>query len=85
MKYGPNADSDNVKKWDGLKRAYYVAMGWDEETAIPLKETLDELDLPDVKQALYGLIARAELKSPKRTMKGLLTENIAVFERSSFV
>lgn len=64
LKYGPNADSDNVKKWDGLKRAYYVAMGWDEETAIPLKETLDELDLPDVKQALYGLIARAELKSP---------------------
>ncbi len=54
LKQGPNAYSVNVLKWDDAKRAYYEAMGWDEDTAKPLKETLDELDLPEVKQALYG-------------------------------
>ena len=54
MKSGPNAYSANILKWDDAKKAYYEAMGWDINTAKPLEATLDELDLPEVKNALYG-------------------------------
>jgi aldehyde:ferredoxin oxidoreductase len=55
MKQGPNAYSPNVLYWDDMKQEYYEAMGWDRETAVPLKNTLDDLDLPEVKEALYGV------------------------------
>ena len=54
LKQGPNAYSANVLKWDDAKKAYFQAMGWDPDTAIPLKETLDDLYLPEVKHQLYG-------------------------------
>lgn len=54
LKNGPNAYSANVLKWDDAKVAYYNAMGWDPSTTKPLKETLDKLNLPTVKQQLYG-------------------------------
>lgn len=54
LKLGPNAYSANALKWDDAKRAYYVAMEWDPETAKPTRELLDSLNLPEVKQALYG-------------------------------
>lgn len=54
LKKGPNAYSPNVLCWDDVKMEYYDAMGWDRETAMPLKSTLDDLDLPNVRKALYG-------------------------------
>lgn len=33
------------KELDKAKHFYYVLMGWDKETGIPLKETLEELDI----------------------------------------
>lgn len=42
------------KDWDGIRKEYYRMMGWDQETAWPFPETLDDLGLEDVKQALYG-------------------------------
>ena len=55
LKKGPNAYSPkNPKIWDIAKKEYYGAMGWDRETAVPLRETLDDLNLPEVRKALYG-------------------------------
>jgi aldehyde:ferredoxin oxidoreductase len=51
---GPNAYSPNVLRWEDAKRDYYRAMGWDEQSAVPLRETLRELNLPEVEKALYG-------------------------------
>ena len=52
LKDGPNAYSPNVLQWDDAKKAYYRAMGWDENTAIPLDSTLDALGLSDLKGQL---------------------------------
>ncbi|MCM2357377.1 MAG: aldehyde ferredoxin oxidoreductase [Geobacteraceae bacterium] len=54
LSHGPNAYSGNVLQWDDAKKDYYRAMGWDETTAVPLRETLRELGLPEVEKALYG-------------------------------
>lgn len=51
---GPNAYSGNMLAWDDARKDYYRAMGWDETTGRPLRETLRALDLPEVEQALYG-------------------------------
>jgi aldehyde:ferredoxin oxidoreductase len=51
---GPNAYSGNVLRWDDARRDYYRAMGWDETTGKPLRETLRALGLPEVEEALYG-------------------------------
>ncbi|MCK4260508.1 MAG: aldehyde ferredoxin oxidoreductase family protein [Halanaerobiales bacterium] len=51
LKKGPNKNM--TPNFDGAGRDYYIAMGWNPETAYPLPETLDELDLLDVKAALY--------------------------------
>lgn len=53
LKEGPNAYSPNVLKWDDAKKAYYTSMGWDADTAKPLKKTLVDLDLNDVLKELY--------------------------------
>lgn len=54
MKDGPNSYSPNVLMWDDSKKAYFAAMGWDPMTSVPLKETLDALNLPEVKKEIYG-------------------------------
>ncbi len=54
MKDGPNAYSPNVLMWDDAKKAYFAAMEWDPETSIPLKATLDKLNLQEVKKEIYG-------------------------------
>ncbi len=54
LKEGPNAYSPNVLRWDDAKKDYYRAMGWDENTAMPKRETLNKLNLRDVEKALYG-------------------------------
>lgn len=51
---GPNAYSGNVLAWDDAKKDYYRAMGWDEASGRPLRETLHVLNLPEVEKALYG-------------------------------
>lgn len=51
LKKGPN--KGQTPDFDTAAREYYQAMGWDPTTAKPLPETLDELDLPEVKAALY--------------------------------
>jgi aldehyde:ferredoxin oxidoreductase len=54
LTHGPNAYSGNVLQWDDARRDYYRAMGWDETSALPLRETLRELGLEEVERALYG-------------------------------
>jgi aldehyde:ferredoxin oxidoreductase len=54
MNDGPNAYSPNVLMWDDAKKAYFGAMGWDPNTSVPLKVTLDMLNLPEVKKQIYG-------------------------------
>ncbi len=53
LKDGPNAYSANTLKWDDAKADYYISMGWDVDTAMPLPETLKELGLNFVYQDLY--------------------------------
>ncbi|MGB7606638.1 MAG: aldehyde ferredoxin oxidoreductase family protein [Lutisporaceae bacterium] len=51
LKEGPNA---NIKiDFEKGKLEYYKAMGYDLDTAKPLVTTLEMLDLPEVKKALY--------------------------------
>ncbi len=52
LKKGPN--KDNTPDFEGARKKYYRAMGYDPETAKPLPETLDMLELPEVKKQLYG-------------------------------
>lgn len=47
----PNAG--NTPDFERAEAEYYKKMGWDPETTKPLPETLDYLDLPEVKRALY--------------------------------
>ncbi|MDD5701926.1 MAG: aldehyde ferredoxin oxidoreductase C-terminal domain-containing protein [Dehalococcoidales bacterium] len=42
---GPAAGRGVMPQWDRMLRNYYGAMGWDEETGIPLPDTLKKLDL----------------------------------------
>lgn len=51
LEKGPNAGSS--PDIATAKKNYYKAMGYDPDTAIPLKETLEELELVDVIKALY--------------------------------
>lgn len=53
LKDGPNAYSSNVLKWDDAKADYYISMGWNVNTAVPLLETLDELGLDFIKKDIY--------------------------------
>ena len=36
------------KKWERLKDYYYAERGWDQETGIPTRTKLEELDLKDI-------------------------------------
>ena len=55
LKEGPNAGyPKDPRCWDDAKKEYYKAMGWDPETAFPLRKTLQKLELHDVEKALYG-------------------------------
>jgi aldehyde:ferredoxin oxidoreductase len=51
---GPSAGRGIMPHWDKMLRNYYNHMGWDENTGIPLPETLKNLDLdfviPQLKQ-----------------------------------
>lgn len=51
LEKGPNANIRN--DFEKGKLNYFSAMGYDLDTAKPLVETLDMLDLPEVKKALY--------------------------------
>jgi aldehyde:ferredoxin oxidoreductase len=51
LEKGPNAHTHN--DFEKGRINYYKAMGYDPNTAKPLIETLDMLDLPEVKKALY--------------------------------
>ncbi|MCO1600899.1 aldehyde ferredoxin oxidoreductase family protein [Desulfosporosinus nitroreducens] len=51
LEKGPNAKFQN--DFEKGKINYFDAMGYDLKTAKPLLETLDMLDLPEVKKALY--------------------------------
>jgi aldehyde:ferredoxin oxidoreductase len=53
LKDGPNAYSPNVLKWDDAKTDYYLSMGWNPQTTIPLKETLTALNLDFIKNDFY--------------------------------
>jgi aldehyde:ferredoxin oxidoreductase len=45
---GPAQGRAVMPQWDALRRAYYVQMGWDPETGIPLPETLRKLGLENL-------------------------------------
>ncbi|MBI9034009.1 MAG: hypothetical protein JEZ03_06040 [Bacteroidales bacterium] len=53
LKDGPNAYSANTLKWDDAKADYYISMGWDVETALPLKTSLQDLGLDFIYKDLY--------------------------------
>jgi aldehyde:ferredoxin oxidoreductase len=53
---GAAADSHPEQAWPIMKRNYYRTMGWDENSGLPLPETLRELDLEE----LIGDFAVAE-------------------------
>ena len=42
----------NRDKYDQLLTAYYKAHGWDEQDGIPMRDTLESLQLKDVADAL---------------------------------
>ena len=45
---GGATDSNPQAAWPLMKRNYYRTMGWDEDTGIPLPDTLRELDLDEL-------------------------------------
>ena len=45
---GPTAGVSIMPHWDEMLRNYYTLMGWDPETGIPLKETLERLGIGHV-------------------------------------
>src|SRR5919197_695211 len=45
---GGAADSRPAEAWPIMKRNYYRTMGWDEQTGMPLPDTLRELDLDEL-------------------------------------
>lgn len=51
LEVGP--DAENTPPVEKAKRSYYKAMGFDPDTAFPLKETLHELGLDDIIKQLY--------------------------------
>jgi len=51
MKKGPNKGS--APDFKTARKEYYQAMGYDVDTGWPLRETLEALELEDVKDALY--------------------------------
>jgi aldehyde:ferredoxin oxidoreductase len=46
---GPNKGTNILEKWDFMVKNYYTLMGWDPDTGVPLPETLEKLDLADIK------------------------------------
>jgi aldehyde:ferredoxin oxidoreductase len=42
---GPHAGKNIMPHWEALRSNYYNEMGWDPETGIPLKETLEKYGL----------------------------------------
>jgi len=51
LQKGP--DAENSPDFETAKKSYYKAMGYNPETAYPLKETLEELELYEVIKWLY--------------------------------
>ena len=51
---GGALDSHPEQAWPIMKRNYYRTMGWDEETGMPLADTLRELDLEELIPAFEG-------------------------------
>jgi aldehyde:ferredoxin oxidoreductase len=45
---GPNKEVNIMKNWDLMKKNYYNLMGWDSETGMPNKDTLEKLDLKEL-------------------------------------
>jgi len=45
---GAAADSHPEQAWPIMKRNYYRTMGWNEDTGMPLPETLRELELEEL-------------------------------------
>ena len=45
---GGALDSHPEQAWPIMKRNYYRTMGWDEDTGMPLPDTLRELDLEEL-------------------------------------
>jgi aldehyde:ferredoxin oxidoreductase len=42
---GPNKGKGIMVHFDDMRRSYYKQMGWDENTGVPLPDTLKKLDL----------------------------------------
>ena len=53
-KDGPVAGQSAVEKWDRMLEVWYETVGYDRETGRPLPETLRELGLEEVTEALWG-------------------------------
>lgn len=47
-KDGPGKDLNISEKLDEMKRIYYALMGWDPQTGLPTKETLENLGLNEI-------------------------------------
>jgi aldehyde:ferredoxin oxidoreductase len=45
---GPINGTGIMPHWDEMLRNYYTLMGWDPETGIPIRETLENLGLGHV-------------------------------------
>jgi aldehyde:ferredoxin oxidoreductase len=52
---GPTKDISILPYWDEMIRNYYTLMGWDPETGVPLRETLEGLGIGHVADDLEGL------------------------------
>ncbi|TME24953.1 MAG: hypothetical protein E6I75_28215, partial [Chloroflexi bacterium] len=65
---GGALDSHPEQAWPIMKRNYYRTMGWDEDTGMPLPDTLRELDLEELIPAFDRTSAtcRTSMPSPAR-------------------
>lgn len=51
---GPAAGKSIMPHWDLMRRNYYKNMGWDENTGVPLPETLRDLGLGHIAEDLWA-------------------------------
>jgi aldehyde:ferredoxin oxidoreductase len=51
---GKAAGMGIMEHWDKMLKSYYSAMGWDENTGIPLPETLKKLGIGDAIAKLWS-------------------------------
>jgi aldehyde:ferredoxin oxidoreductase len=51
---GAAADSHPEQAWPIMKRNYYRTMGWDEDTGLPLPDTLRDLGLEELAEDFAG-------------------------------